>query len=126
MTHTATRCRGPIDRRSFLKIGGLSLGALSSGLSPDLAGLLAAEAAGAAAAVESGDISMAIETVQASRCTFKLQRWVMKRQLAKPALPHGRQWRGYWPHNPCNARATRQRSAGWQNPAAVHNPQARK
>ena len=48
MTRHSTRCFGPIDRRSFLKIGGLSLGALSSGLSPDLAGLLAAEAAGEA------------------------------------------------------------------------------
>ncbi len=40
-----THCHGPIDRRDFLKLGGLSLGALTSGLSPDLAGLLAAEAA---------------------------------------------------------------------------------
>ena len=48
MTRSSTRCHGPIDRRSFLKIGGLSLGALPSGLSPDLAGLLAAEAAGEA------------------------------------------------------------------------------
>ena len=48
MTQNSAHCRGPIDRRSFLKIGGLSLGALSSGLSPDLAGLLAAEAAGEA------------------------------------------------------------------------------
>ena len=49
MTRHSPRCSGPIDRRSFLKVGGLSLGALSSGLSPDLAGLLAAEAAGDAA-----------------------------------------------------------------------------
>ena len=48
MTRSPSRCFGPIDRRGFLKVGGLSLGALSSGLSPDLAGLLAAEAAGAA------------------------------------------------------------------------------
>ena len=48
MIQNSAHCRGPIDRRSFLKIGGLSLGALSSGLSPDLAGLLAAEAAGEA------------------------------------------------------------------------------
>jgi hypothetical protein len=36
-------CRGPIDRRTWLKLGGLSLGALVSGLEPHLAGLLAAE-----------------------------------------------------------------------------------
>ena len=48
MIQNSAHCRGPIDRRSFLKIGGLSLGALSSGLSPDLAGLRAAEAAGEA------------------------------------------------------------------------------
>lgn len=38
-----TRCPGPIDRRTFLKIGGLSLGALGGGANPNLAGLLAAE-----------------------------------------------------------------------------------
>ncbi len=43
MTETLPVCSGPMARRDFLKIGGLSLGALSSGLSPDLAGLLAAE-----------------------------------------------------------------------------------
>ena len=48
MTETLPVCSGPMARRDFLKIGGLSLGALSSGLSPDLAGLLAAEAAGEA------------------------------------------------------------------------------
>ena len=48
MDHATPRCPGPIDRRSFLKIGGLSLGALSSGFDPNLAGLLAAEAAGEA------------------------------------------------------------------------------
>lgn len=36
-------CSGPLDRRSWLKIGGLSMGALISGLNPSLAGLLAAE-----------------------------------------------------------------------------------
>jgi hypothetical protein len=36
-------CRGPIDRRTWLKLGGLSLGALVSGLEPHLSGLLAAE-----------------------------------------------------------------------------------
>ena len=48
MPPSTRRCRGPIDRRTFLKVGGLSLGALGGGLNPDLAGLLAAEAAGAA------------------------------------------------------------------------------
>lgn len=38
-------CTGPIDRRSWLKIGGLSLGALVSGLEPNLARLFAAEEA---------------------------------------------------------------------------------
>lgn len=38
-------CCGPIDRRQWLKIGGISLGALASGGLPGLAGLLAAEAA---------------------------------------------------------------------------------
>src|SRR5262245_7127014 len=36
-------CPGPLDRRSWLKIGGLSLGALVSGMSPSLTGLFAAE-----------------------------------------------------------------------------------
>ena len=36
-------CRGPIDRRDFLRFGGLSLGALGAGLEPNLAGLMAAE-----------------------------------------------------------------------------------
>jgi hypothetical protein len=38
-------CSGPLDRRSWLKIGGLSLGALVSGLEPTLARLFAAEQA---------------------------------------------------------------------------------
>jgi len=38
-------CRGPVDRREWLKVGGISLGALASGGFPGLAGLLAAEAA---------------------------------------------------------------------------------
>ena len=40
-------CAGPLDRRQWLRIGGLSLGALSTGLSPNLAHLLAAEQAAA-------------------------------------------------------------------------------
>ena len=36
------RCSGPIDRRTWLKIGGLSLGALASGTNPSLVKLLAA------------------------------------------------------------------------------------
>ncbi len=39
-----TRCRGPLDRRTWLKLGGLSCGALFAGLEPTLARLLAAEA----------------------------------------------------------------------------------
>ena len=37
------RCSGPIDRRTWLQVGGLSLGALTSGLDPNVAQLLAAE-----------------------------------------------------------------------------------
>src|SRR5580704_5735560 len=36
-------CSGPLDRRAWLQLGGLSLGALVSGLEPSLARLLAAE-----------------------------------------------------------------------------------
>jgi hypothetical protein len=39
-----TCCPGPLPRRTWLKIGGLSLGALVSGIEPNLARLLAAEA----------------------------------------------------------------------------------
>ena len=45
---TLRRCPGPVDRRDFLRIGGLSLGALSSGAGLGLPQLLAAEAAGRA------------------------------------------------------------------------------
>jgi len=38
-------CPGPLDRRSWLTVGGLSLGALVTGPGPTLAGLFAAEAA---------------------------------------------------------------------------------
>ncbi len=37
------RCPGPLDRRTWLKIGGLSFGSLVSGAAPNLSGLLAAE-----------------------------------------------------------------------------------
>jgi hypothetical protein len=40
-----SRCPGVVDRRTWLKIGGLSMGALVSGMEPSLAGLLAAEEA---------------------------------------------------------------------------------
>lgn len=36
-------CAGPIDRRQWLTVGGLSLGALATGLDPNLARLLAAQ-----------------------------------------------------------------------------------
>ena len=39
-------CSGPLDRRSWLKIGGLSLGALCTGMNPTLAQVLAAQEAG--------------------------------------------------------------------------------
>ncbi|MSQ95262.1 MAG: DUF1501 domain-containing protein [Gemmataceae bacterium] len=38
------RCSGPLDRRTWLKVGGLSLGALCAGISPSLAQTLAARA----------------------------------------------------------------------------------
>src|SRR5258707_6142817 len=41
-----SRCPGTMDRRSWLKIGGLSLGALVTGVNPSLARLFAGEAAG--------------------------------------------------------------------------------
>src|SRR6476659_8421113 len=44
MKTSLTRCRGPHDRRTWLKIGGMSLGALAGGSLPTLASLLAAEA----------------------------------------------------------------------------------
>src|SRR5688572_16265433 len=44
MPNTPIRaCRGPVDRRTWLKVGGLSMGALVSGLNPTLASLFAAE-----------------------------------------------------------------------------------
>ena len=39
-------CTGPLNRRQWLQLGGLSLGALSLGVQPTQAGLLAAERAG--------------------------------------------------------------------------------
>ena len=79
MTHNSAHCRGPIDRRSFLKIGGLSLGALSSGLSPDLAGLLAAEAAG-----EALDKDFSVILFWANGGPSHLDMWDMK-----PEAPQG-------------------------------------
>ena len=43
MSHSAARCLGPLDRRTWLSIGGLSFGALATGGLPGLASLLAAE-----------------------------------------------------------------------------------
>ena len=40
------RCPGPLDRRAWLRVGGLSLGALVSGAGPILTRLFAAERAG--------------------------------------------------------------------------------
>src|SRR5262245_44345778 len=39
-------CPGPLDRRSWLKVGGLALGVLAAGLEPSLTRLFAAERAG--------------------------------------------------------------------------------
>src|ERR1051325_8842578 len=45
-THPLIACSGPMNRRTWLKIGGLSLGALCAGASPSLAQLLAAQERG--------------------------------------------------------------------------------
>ena len=45
----SSTCRGPIDRRTWLKVGGISLGALAGGTLPGLSSLLAAEDAHPAA-----------------------------------------------------------------------------
>ena len=47
MTNAVDSCSGPLDRRTWLKVGGLSLGALCAG-APHLAQLLAADERGAA------------------------------------------------------------------------------
>jgi len=41
---TQLRCPGPLDRRTFLTLGGLGMGALTSGICPNLTQLLASEA----------------------------------------------------------------------------------
>jgi Protein of unknown function (DUF1501) len=46
MKPSGKKCRGPCDRRTWLQVGGISLGALAAGELPGLAGLLAAEATG--------------------------------------------------------------------------------
>src|SRR5437016_476087 len=46
-THSSPACSGPLDRRRWLQIGGLSLGALVTGNGPNLAQLFAAEQAAA-------------------------------------------------------------------------------
>src|SRR5579871_4029090 len=43
MARSLSPCSGPVDRRSWLKLGGLSLGALATGETPSLARLFAAE-----------------------------------------------------------------------------------
>src|SRR5262245_25109526 len=49
---SAVRCHGPVDRRTWLQIGGLSLGALAAGLPPNLARVLASEDDAAATALK--------------------------------------------------------------------------
>ncbi len=44
MSREPIHCRGPLNRRTWLTVGGMSLGALASGGLPGLASLLAAEA----------------------------------------------------------------------------------
>jgi hypothetical protein len=43
MSIDGARCRGPVDRRTFLKVGGLSMGALAGAAQPGLSRLLAAQ-----------------------------------------------------------------------------------
>src|SRR5688572_12534661 len=45
MTHKFFHCHGPLDRRTWLTIGGLGFGAMATGGLPGLSRLLAAEAA---------------------------------------------------------------------------------
>jgi len=52
MSREPIHCRGPIGRRTWLTVGGISLGALASGGLPGLAGLLAAEATSSASSDE--------------------------------------------------------------------------
>ena len=54
MNFASHHCLGPTDRRTWLKVGGISLGALASSGLPGLAGLLAADAAG----IKSDDFSV--------------------------------------------------------------------
>lgn len=51
-------CRGQIDRRTWLQVGGLSLGSLVSGLPPNLANLFAAELAATHDEPVDGDFSV--------------------------------------------------------------------
>lgn len=51
-------CAGPIDRRRWLTVGGLSLGALATGLEPNLAHLLAAQEKAQRSAKQSDDFSV--------------------------------------------------------------------
>jgi hypothetical protein len=46
------RCPGPMNRRTWLQLGGLSMGALATGLQPSQSGLLAAEQQGAASGAD--------------------------------------------------------------------------
>src|SRR5262245_40659458 len=46
MARTPAKCNGPMDRRTWLKVGGLSLGALCAGASPHLAQVLRAQERG--------------------------------------------------------------------------------
>src|SRR5579884_1061013 len=57
-TRRTPPCRGPMDRRAWLKVGGLSLGALVTGLEPSLAGLFAAEQAAGPGRAPSKDFSV--------------------------------------------------------------------
>src|SRR5262245_58023630 len=52
------RCPGPISRRTWLRLGGLSCGALFSGLAPSLSRLLAAEAKESPGATAERDFSV--------------------------------------------------------------------
>lgn len=52
------RCLGPMDRRAWLQVGGLSLGALATGINPTLARLLAADEQGGGKRSVSKDFSV--------------------------------------------------------------------
>jgi hypothetical protein len=61
-------CPGPQDRRFWLKVGGLSLGALTTGAAPRVAQLLAAEASAGMSGEIDPDFSVILRVI--STCSI--------------------------------------------------------